>query len=120
MKGQCQVVIVHLSPQDSVAIISTGPAQVPHQPLGLLVQFYPYSGLGDTLRLRHLAFGLWQQLRSHIDSAGTPWVVLQATDQTPGPHTGVWQVHNFGFVILKHDDGRWYQLHDTIPFEHPQ
>ena len=109
--------IRHLSADDSVAIIATGPAQVPNQPLGLLIRFYPYGSLEDTARLRRLAHELWHQMQRQVDSAGTSWVVLQATDQTPEPHVGYWKVRNYGFVVQKHTDGKWYLLHDTKPFE---
>ncbi len=109
--------IRHLSPEDSIAIIATGPASVPDQPLGLHIRFYPYGSLDDTTRLRRLALELWHQVQRQVDSAGTLWVVLQATDQTPEPHTGYWPVRNYGFVVQKRADGKWYLLHETKPFE---
>ena len=109
--------IQHLPSGDSVAIIASGPATVPGQPTGLLIRFYPYSALADTNHLRELALQLWHELRPRLDSLAIPWLVLQATDQTPQPHVGFWHVENYGFVLERHSDGQWYFLHQTDPLK---
>jgi hypothetical protein len=43
--------------------------------------------------------------------------VLQATNQTPEPHVGIWHVENYGFVLQRHPDGKWYFLHHTDPLK---
>ena len=96
-------------------IIATGPIVVPNGLRGFLVRFYPYSGLADTNRLRAEAMELLGILRRELDSAGVPWVALQATNQSPGPKFGVFHVENYGFVVERHADGRWYRSGDVQP-----
>jgi hypothetical protein len=109
--------IVHLASGDSVAIISAGPAHVPNQPEGFQVRFYPYRPLDDTAQLRRQALELRSALRPQLDSTNAPFVVLQATNQTPEPHVGIWHAVNYGFVLEKRADGKWYFLHGTIPID---
>jgi hypothetical protein len=115
--GAQAAAVQHLPSGDSIAITASGPATVPNQPTGLLVRFYPYSTLGDTNHLRDLAVQLWRSLRPRLDSLAIPWLVLQATDQTPEPHVGFWHVENYGFVVERRSDGRWYFLHQTDPLK---
>ena len=112
--------VVPLASGDSVAIIAVGPAQVPNKPRGFIVRFYPYRSLGDTAELRRQALELRRILRPQLDSTGAPWIVLQATDQMPGPQAGYFNVKNFGFVLEKRGDGQWYFVNGTAPIdEHP-
>jgi hypothetical protein len=94
---------------DSIAVIMAGPAVVPNRTPGLLVRFYPYASLSDTTHLRDLAIALWHQLVPRLDSEGISWLVLQATDQTPGPHLGFFRVHNYGFVFERGADSVWHR-----------
>jgi hypothetical protein len=107
--------IQHLPSGDSVAIIASGPASVPDKPPGLLVRFYPYSTLKDTNHLRELALQLWRDLQPRLDSLSIPWLVLQATDRTPGPRSGRWREKNYGFVLERRSDGKWYFLNQSVP-----
>jgi hypothetical protein len=102
--------VQHLSSGDSIAVITSGPAIVPDRVPGLLVRFYPYCSLSDTNHLRDLALELWHELTPRLDSSGITWLVLQATDQTPGPHSGVFHVKNYGFVFERGADGVWQRL----------
>lgn len=99
--------VQHLSSGDSIAVVMAGPAVVPHRAPGLLVRFYPYAALTDTIRLRDQALALWHELVPRLDSEGITWLVLQATDQTPGPHLGAFHVHNYGFVFERSADSVW-------------
>lgn len=101
--------VQHLPSGDSIAVIMAGPAVVPNRTPGLLVRFYPYGSLSDTTRLRDLALALWHQLVPRLDSVGISWLVLQATDQTPGPQLGVFRVHNYGFVFERGADSVWHR-----------
>jgi hypothetical protein len=106
VRGQSSAV-QRLPSGDSIAVIMAGPAVVPDRAPGLLVRFYPYASLSDTTHMRDLAVALWQQLVPRLDSEGISWLVLQATDQTPGPHLGVFTVHNYGFVFERGADSVW-------------
>lgn len=101
--------VQHLPSGDSIAVIMAGPAVVPNRSPGLLVRFYPYDSLSDTTHLRDMALALWHQLAPRLDSAGISWLVLQATDQTPGSHLGVLRVHNYGFVFERGADSIWHR-----------
>ena len=111
--------VVSLPSGDSVAVISAGPAMVPNKPTGFIVKFYPYRSLDDTLQLKRQALELRRILRPMLDSTKAPWIVLQATDQKPGPHFGFFHVTNYGFVFEERADGKWYFLHATEPIPDP-
>lgn len=96
-------------------ILATGPIVVPNGLRGLLVRFYPYAGLADTTRLKVEAIELLGILRRELDSLGVPWVALQATNQSPGPRVGLFNVENYGFVVERHADGLWYLQGDVQP-----
>ena len=98
---------IRLASGDSIAIIARGPI-VGADGRGLLVRFYPYSSLNDTLRLQRLALQLWTIVRRDISASGVSWAALQATNQTPGPHVGVWSIENYGFLFERRSDGKWY------------
>ena len=98
---------------DSIIILGSGPAIVPNSPKGLFVEFYPFITLRDRTRLRAEALQLWDMIRPHTESLGTPFVVLRPTTNTPWV-AGFRQAQTFGFVFEQRPDHRWYFLHDSV------
>ena len=109
--------VIHLPSGDTVAILAVTQIRAPNRPPGLLIRFYPYTSLADTIHLRKLALSLRQTLRPKIEATGVPWLVLQATDQTPGPHLGIIRGENYGFVLEKRSNGKWYFLDGSEPID---
>ena len=108
--------MVRFGSGDSLRILSSGPAYVPGEKPGLLIDYNAFVPLDDTLKLRQTALALWHILRSKIDSLNPPFVVLRATDRDPAI-TGYQQVHMYGTVIEKRHD-KWYLLHDSVTVDH--
>ncbi len=108
--------MMHLATGDSVRVLTTGPAIVPNQKPGLLVEYNPFLSLDDTSALRREALALWSVLRSRVDSLNPPFVVLRATTRQP-QLIGYQSVRNYGFVLERRADGRWYFLHETTPVD---
>ncbi len=107
---------VQLATGDSVRLLATGPAIVPNQKPGLLVEYNPFLSLDDTAALRREALGLWSALRPRVDSLNPPFVVLRATTRRP-QLIGYQSVRNYGFVLERRADGRWYFLHESTPVD---
>jgi len=107
---------VQLATGDSVRLLATGPAIVPNQKPGLLVEYNPFLSLDDTTALRREALGLWSVLRPRVDSLNPPFVVLRATTRRP-QLIGYQSVRNYGFVLERRADVRWYFLHESTPVD---
>ena len=108
--------VMRLSSGDSVRVLGTGPAIVPNEKPGLLVDYNPFLSLDDTVALKREALALWSALRPRIDSLNPPFVVLRATTRKP-QLIGYQSVRNYGFVLEKRPDGKWYFLHEPTPVD---
>ncbi len=106
--------VIHLASGDSVRVLTTGPAIVPNERPGLQIEYNPYLSLDDTVALKREALALWSALRPRIDSMNPPFVVLRATTRTPQV-IGYQSVRNYGFVIERRADGKWYFLNAKEP-----
>jgi len=87
---------------------------VPNERPGLQIEYNPYLSLDDTVALKREALALWSTLRPRIDSMNPPFVVLRATTRTPQV-IGYQSVRNYGFVIERRADGKWYFLNAKEP-----
>jgi hypothetical protein len=108
--------IVYLPYGDSLEFQATGPAVVPHEAPGLMVTFHPFFSLDDTVRVRKAALVFFQSLLPRL-TGPPPFIVLRAVDVPAARRNqgGYYPLHAFGVVLETHDDGRWYELHQTTP-----
>jgi hypothetical protein len=105
--------VLHLSPRDSVFILSFGPATTTGGDI-VLVQYNPLSSFRDTSTLQRKASELWRALRRQIDTVGLPLVVLRATDRTT---LTAFESSVLDIVVERRSDGKWYARGDSVSFE---
>ncbi len=111
--------MIRLASGDSVLFVATGPYLEPQGDTGMMYEYHPFIPMQDTLRLRAQALDLWKVVKPRADSLKSAFVVLLATTRytelrgVPQPHA----VSNYGFVIERRGDGRWYLLNtgDPVP-----
>jgi hypothetical protein len=109
--------ILRLVSGDSVVFVATGPIFSPEGDTGMMYEYHPFISLDDTARLRLQALDLWKVVKPKAESLKAPFVVLRATTRftedrrVPQPDT----IRNYGFVLERHIDGRWYLFKSVNP-----
>jgi hypothetical protein len=107
--------IVHLPSGDSIEWQLTLPASVKGSPPGILVEFYPFQSIGDTVALRSTALALFPIAIRELSSGSPNFLVLRAVSLRARDRKGFYHIHNYGFVFDHRSDGHWYRLNDSIP-----
>jgi hypothetical protein len=114
--GRLSDSVVRLPSGDSVEFQATGPAIVDSGPPGLLVTYFPFSGLTDTLRVRAVALEFFRVLRPRI--YGEPaFVAMRAVDVRAADRqrVGLYTLHSYGVVVERRGDGKWYVSGEAAP-----
>ena len=117
--GRLSDTVLHLENGDSVELQATVSAVVEGSPPGRMVIFHPFTDFSDIPRLRQTAIALFHYLQPGIDSAPPPFVVLRATNLPAAQRKGFYNIENYGFVLERHADGKWYFLHESDPLPPP-
>ena len=107
--------IIYLSSQDSVEIVASLPVTVRDGSVGWLVEYHPFIGLGDTLRLRQVTVALWPRIRPTLNLTDVDFVALRATTRRKQKSIGIVRFEAYGFVAKPRLDGNWYLVGDSIP-----
>ena len=112
--GHLSDTVVHLASGDSVELQASGPAVVADGAPGLLVTYFPFAGLADTVHVGRNAVELFAALRPSIGAA--PFVALRAVDVRAGARrrAGAYQMNTFG-VVLERCGGGWCRGGAPIP-----
>jgi len=113
--GALSETVIHLLDCDSVELQSSGTVQVTNKPDGLMVTYYPYGDLMDTIRMRQKALAVFDVLRPRFVNGDPPWIVLRAASRPAAERNRGGRDHFFGVVLEKHADGRWYPLNGASP-----
>jgi hypothetical protein len=84
------------------------------RPPGLLVTYYPFAGLTDTLRVQTIALEFFRELRPQLPET-LPFVAMRAVDVRAVDRNkgGQYTLHSFGVVIGRRGD-RWF-YNDSTP-----
>lgn len=114
--GQLSDSVVRLPSGDSVEFQGTGSAVVDGAPPGLLVTYFPFAGLADTVRVRAIAIELFRLLRPRI-GGGPAFVAMRAVDVRAADRQrgGLYTLRSYGVVIERGKDGRWYVSGEASP-----
>ena len=107
--------VLHLANGDSVELQSTDSVQVPNEPGGLMVTYYPYRDPADTVLMQQKALAVFDALRPRFARDNPPWIVLRAASRPAAQRNNGGQDAFFGVVLEKHADGHWYPLHGASP-----
>lgn len=98
---------------DSVELQATLPAVIEGSPPGRMYIYYPFRDLSDAVRLRRIALGVFMHVWSDLAKDPPAFVVMRAVNLPTAQRTGQYNIVNYGFVIERRQDGRWYFLHES-------
>ena len=107
--------IVRLASGDSIEWQLTLPASVSGSSPGLLVEFYPFRSMDDTVGLRSIALKLFPIAMRELSPRNPSFIVLRAVSVPAKDRKGVYHMRAYGFVFDHRPDGRWYRLGDSVP-----
>ena len=112
--------IVLLPNGDSLEFQATGPAIVPNRPHGLLVTYYPFADLADTIRLRSIAFEFFRTLMPRLQPP-PEWIVMRAVNVRALRRNqgGLYPMRAYGVVLERRSDGYWYPMNESQPIRFP-
>ena len=109
--GRLSDTVVRLGTDDSVEWQSSGPAQVTGKADGLLVTFYPFFDIADTIRVRRIAMVFFDSLRTRFPSDGPRMVVMRAVNLRAREREQSPYLKAFGVVLENDGHGQYYPLH---------
>jgi hypothetical protein len=107
--------IVRLASGDSIEWQLTLPMSVDGRPPGLLVEFYPFRSMVDTVALRSIALDLFPIALRELGSRNPAFIVVRAVSLPARDRKGRYYMQNYGFAFDHRSDGRWYRLRDSVP-----
>jgi len=110
--------VIRLESGDSVRILTSSGVALKDGRHGQLIEFYPFIGLEDTLRLKRVARELWPHVYSALDLTEIQFVALRATTRASNPTIGATTFKWYGVVAERDGNGRWRLAGDSLPLRY--
>ena len=107
--------VVYLPDGDSVEWQNSLTAKVPDLPDGILVEFYPFRDMTDTVELRRQARAFFPIVHRELKDRNPAFFAFRAVSLPKSKRQGIYQLAHYGFVFERRADGRWYEARAAGP-----